>query len=121
MNLELTIGVQAPEDELFAVNECYALYKRSLSIDFVPQIGTHISLKTDLLSDDQRFSLYENLVSSIDNKALQLVIEEVNLAVDPEDRTEVKLRSRDLFESSLQKFRNLGELLVTFYGFDRVV
>jgi len=120
MNIELTVEVQAPEDQLALVNACYAIYKRVVSLDFVPQIGTYVSFEP-VMENVSHSPLYEKLYSNVDNLPLQFLIQEVHVTFDVESQVTIRMRAQEFFESSLEKFKNLGELLVMFYGFEQII
>lgn len=121
MEIEFTIQIMAPDEELERAGECYAIYTRKLKIDYVPQIGTILSFKSNLVPADPRQSEYADLVHNVDNSTCQFEVGKVFMYVDCNNNLDIKLRAIDIFESSLERFRKLGKLLTEFYNFDRIV
>ena len=121
INIELTVQVIGPEKELEAIGENYAIYRRRLRLDLEPQMGMIISLKSNMVYNDDRINEFHQLMSTVEFKDLQLIIEKIIVEIGVEKTDIIRVRSADIIENTLNGFCDLGRLLIDFYGFERII
>ena len=122
MEFQFFINLMAPDEELDAVGECYAIFMRELTLDFLPQIGSTILLHTNLNSEDERAILYTGLLHKVDNFTFTFEIDNVFFDVDQNGNcTGIRLNTKYIFESSIEKFQIIERLLKEFYNFERII
>jgi hypothetical protein len=121
VEIEISVDVVAPDEELEAGGEAYANLRRGFTLPFAPFVGLRICLSADLLANDPRSARYGELFSQMIDPTAIFEIESV--LYYPPNRSlgeRIVAVSMSKFEPTLAGFKAQIAFLGEFYGFRRV-